>query len=168
MARGHRGRTIDFKNWDSMPGSVLQSSAVGTKVTGSFLSFTRPCTILRVRARIWGALDATKQVGDEFSSTIGLGIVSTDAFTAGAASMPDPDSEPGYPWMWWSTLDLRSEVAAASEDWGISQQIIEVDTKAMRRVQPEQTLVYVIQHILATGAPVTNFCFGTSRVLVGT
>jgi len=165
MAR--RGKTIDYKEWRSITGL---SGAISTDTTtgGGALGFTAPGTILRARGRVMAFFDESQQVGDIITLTWGLGIVSTDAVAAGAASMPDPADEPEYPWLWWGDMDLASNLAAGVNAWGISAQQLEVDTKAMRRIKPGQSLVWIVQSTGAAGTPVTQLEIGQTRVLIGT
>ena len=162
-----RGRRTD-KAWVILPGDMIQSSATGTKLFAGSIAFSSPGTILRCRGRISGTFDETAQVGDFLTTTFGLGIVSTDAATLGATAMPDPSGDGDYPWLWWETMDLRSSVAAAPTAYGPSAKELEIDTKAMRRVKPGQSLVMVMEHSSASGAPVTEFDMARLRVLIAT
>ena len=113
-------------------------------------------------------MDATMQVGDTIAFAFGLGIVSTDAFTAGAASFPDPFGDVDYPWLWHGTMFLRSELAAGVNAWGMSAQRLEVDTKAMRRFKPSESLGWIVESATVAGAPATEVTVGFTRVLIGT
>jgi len=161
MAR--RGKTIDYKEWASVPGSSATLSTNTTTVLGS-LAFAAPGTILRCRGFISALFNNTVQVGDILRLTFGLGIVSTDAVAA--VAVPDPDAEPEFPWLWWGQIFLDSQ--AAPEAWGIGAQRYEVDTKAMRRFKPGTSLVWVMESTDAAGAPATNVRIGRTRVLIGT
>ncbi len=123
-----------FKEWDGIPGISAAAAAVGTSLGGT-LTFLRAQTLLRIRTNIYCSMDATQQIGDTMGITFGLGIFSTDAVTAGAGSVPDPSAEAEYPWIWWHDMFLRSEVAAAQDQWGTSSQFVQVDSKAMRKVK---------------------------------
>ena len=166
MARG-RGRTIDYKVWLAIPSS---NATVSTNTTtgGGSLAFSGPGTILRCRGFVQAHFDATVQVGDILGLTFALGIVSTDAATVGATVLPDPTADADYPWLWWGDMILRSELAAGPGAWGISAQRLEVDTKAMRRFKPNESLIWVMQSSIASGAPATEVSFGQTRVLIGT
>jgi len=166
MAR--QGRRIDFKQWHHIAISSGQSGATDGTLQSNGFAFDGPATILRARGYVQAIFDATQQVGDAAKYTFGLGIVSTDAFSAGAASMPDPEGEPDYPWLWWGQMFMKSQVAAGVNAWGTSAQRLEVDTKAMRRVQPGKTICYVCQITGAAGAPVSDITFGSTRILIGT
>ena len=165
MAR--RGRTIDYKTWSSLTRSVFNPAAGGTFSGSSFASGLQ-ATILRARGYVQATMDSTKQVGDNMTLTFALGIVSTDAFGAGAGSLPDPAAEPEYPWLWWGAMDLTAQVAAGDDAWGSHSQRLEVDTKAMRRLNPSQSLIWVAEATSVAGAPVVEAIFGQTRVLIGT
>ncbi len=167
MAR--RGRVIDFKEWRLLAGATQTFSTVGTRVASAVLAFTAPATILRIRCHdILLMLDSTQQVGDTIILTLGLGIVSSDAAALGATALPDPGAEAEYPWLWWGQSVLRSEVAAGVNDRGSSMYRFGVDSKAMRRVKPGQSLLWVIEASGLAGAPVTLIDVCSTRVLVGT
>ncbi len=161
------GKKIDFKEWVGIP-AVSTVLTTATTIQGGSIAFAIPATILRARGAVQCALDDSKQVGDEIRLTFGLGVVSSDAFAAGAGSMPDPNAEVEYPWLWWNTMFLRAEGTGAQEAWGSSVVRLDVDTKAMRKVKPGQSLVWVAQSTTVVGAPVTNIDFLTGRVLIGT
>ena len=142
-------------------------TASGTSI-GGILTFAEPATILRCRGFCQASFDATMQVGDSIDVTWGLGIVSADAAAVGASAVPDPETDPEYPWLWWDSMQLRSNLAAGVNAWGLSAQRIDIDTKAMRWVKPQQALLLVAQIGTIAGAPVTDLEFGNIRVLVGT
>jgi len=170
MARHVRrpGRKIDFKQWSNAPGLIQQIAATGTFLSGS-LSFLAPGTILRVRGYVAAFFDATMQVDDRMVLTFGLGIFSTDAVALGATAVPDPADEPQYPWLWWKEFRLDSKTTTGlTGGWGIAAQRYEVDTKAMRKVKPGESLVMVFQSTNLAGAPATDIDVGQLRVLIGT
>ncbi len=162
------GKTIDYKAWLSMPSVVLGLTGDGTSV-GTALSFVGPGTILRSRGRIQASLNPSgKSVDDHVKIGLGLGIVSTDVFTVGGTSMPDPSGEPEYPWLWWDEFHLRAQSTTGIEVFGSSVKEIMLDTKAMRKVKPGQSLATVIQYVNITGTPIVNISLGQFRVLIGT
>ena len=162
------GRRMD-KEWRIGAPIDQQVTAIDETLLGAgVIGFTRAETILRCRSWVAAHFDGTQQAADRIDLTFGLGIFSTDAVAAGAASLPEPDSNAEYPWLWWGQMRLFATFAAAhGEAWGGLQQRLEVDTKAMRRVKPQQTLAWVVQSEQATGAPVTIVQFGSIRCLVG-
>ncbi len=166
MPRPRGGRTVDYKEWDAIPQLTAEVGS-DTTLAGGGLAFLGSATILRCRGYVEAHLDETKQVGDLAGVVFGLGIVSSDAHALGSTALPDPASEPEYPWLWWGVIQLEAYVAAGEESWGSTAQRLEVDTKGMRRIKPGQTLAWVAQTRGLSGAPVTRVIMGQTRVLIG-
>ena len=159
-------RKIDFKQWNAAPGLTAEVRTT-TLTVGGLLSFSSPATILRWRSYWSGILDETRQIGDEMLLIYAIGVFSTDAVVAGA--LPDPIQEPEYPWVFWDEMVLNSfSISDARAPWGPGAQRREVDSKALRKVKPGESLVYVVQSADVSGAPVTLIDVGQLRVLIGT
>ena len=161
-----RGKTIDFKAWSIMLAQSQDVTAAATVIPSGFLNFTQPATILRARGAFQVALLGGSQIGDEAEFVVGLGIFSSDAVAAGAGSLPDPAAEGEYPWLWYGGVILRSESVEEDTTW--SQSLTPVDTKAMRKVKPGQTLAWVGQYVDVVGTPGFRVMFHRTRVLLGT
>ena len=159
-------KTIREKIWNATPFTAATIST-DTTISGGSLAFNEAGTVLRCRGYVQGFFDSTKQVGDDILLTFGLGIVSTDAFAVGASAFPDPSGEPEYPWLWWGQMSLFASIAAGNEAWGTSAQRLEVDTRAMRKVKPRESLAWICESTSASGAPLTVVHFGQTRVLFG-
>ena len=167
MARFQRpAKKIDFKSWTSILELNLETGVAGT-FSGASLAFTGPATILRARGFVSARMDETQQAGDIMRVIFALGVISTDAFVLGPTAFPDPGGNPEYPWLWWGSMHLESHAAAAAQAYGISNQYMEVDTKAMRKMKPGESLVWIVQTAGPAGAPVTQITFGQTRVLIG-
>ena len=168
MARNRgRGRTVDYKAWLGMTAVDLTTASAGTNIGGR-IDFIAPGTILRYHGYVQAHMDATKVADDTIVLGFALGIVSTDAAAVGGVSIPDAFGDPDYPWLWHGTMFLQSELAAAAESWGLSAQRLEVDTKAMRRFKPGESLVWSVESATVAGAPATHMTTGFGRVLIGT
>ena len=164
--RDSRGRVIDSKLWAKVPGFSANLSADGIQ-GGSRMDFTAPLTILRICGSHFCELDATMQVGDQMVVTYAIGIVSTDAAVLGATAIPDPFDEYEYSWLYLREVHLHAQKAAAVDAWGPAAQWFDLDTKAMRKVKPGQSLIWYTQLSGATGAPVTFVQGSALRVLLG-
>ena len=99
-----RGKTIDFKQWSSLPSIQLQLGAAAS-VFGSSLTFAVPGTILRVRGDILCMLDGVGEGVAEVLN-IGLALLAADSVITGA---PDPGGEPEFPWLWWTSIQLIAQ-----------------------------------------------------------
>ena len=162
------GRKIDFKQWSAAPGLILESAAAGQFLSGN-LSFNVPATILRWRGYVSAVLDETMQAGDRVVLTYGIAVLSADAIALGDTAVPDPATEPEYPWVWWKEFTLEAYVAAGHiGGWGPNAQRYDIDSKAMRKVKPGEGIVIVGDRTNLAGAPVVNHDIGQLRVLIGT
>ena len=159
-----RGRTIDYKQWSSVPGLSADVAAAGNQ-GGSQLAFTFPATILRIRGGGHIGIDGGAD-GAANNVTVGIGIVSTDAATLGATALPDPQDEPEYDWMWWRELNVKRIVQTAETDSDIAGTVRWViDSKAMRKVKPGQSLIMIFQTGTTTAIDIE---MEQLRVLIGT
>ncbi len=159
-------KKIDYKQWTAIPSFSLAISADGTFAVAG-VSFAVPATVLRSRSELIGWLDVSGQTaGDEVKFGIGLGLVSTDAFTLGATALPDPSGEPEFPWLYWYEYHLVTEEATGRGPGGFFR--LAIDTKAMRKVKPGESLVWVVQRVDGGGDLIAHIAFGQTRILIGT
>ncbi len=86
--------------------------------------------------------------GDGFLGAVGIALVNSDAFAAGVASVPGPQSDANWDaWMWHSYFDTRVITATLADgvNGPAASQRIEIDSKAMRKWDLSETLVMVIE-----------------------
>jgi len=90
--------------------------------------------------------------GDGFLGAHGIGIVSTDAFTAGA--VPDPLTDADWPgWLWYQYFDIRDpdvSNAATRSAQGFQRDVI--DSKAMRKFGASETIFGASEFVEVGGA----------------
>ena len=168
MAR--HARKIDYKAWDGIPGLTQAVSADSTFLASGALTFGIPATLLRTRTFIEVWFDATGlATDDEVSLTFGLALLSADAFSAGAGSVPDPSGEAEFPWIFWTAFHMRViETFATGGTAASMYRQIDVDSKAMRKIKPGQALFWVGQYTDLGGAPVMQISIPQTRCLLGT
>ena len=101
-------------------------------------------TIVRVRGTL-GVRPNDSSADQNVVGAYGIGIVSDQAFAAGAASMPGPWSDKDWGgWLVWMAIGFRYEfISGTGALLGSVQQII--DSKAMRKVQQNETVVAVAE-----------------------
>ena len=166
-----RGGARQRKHWHS---TLIQTPAeftsdAQTLILGSFTAAGgEPFTILRMLGELLVTPDEAGVVaGDAASITVGIGLVSSDAFTAGAASMPDPGGDPDYDWLWWYVVNLMFAEGSTASSRSISGNArVRIDSKAMRKVSPKQTLVILGQYADFVGVPPVDV-LANIRFLVG-
>jgi len=105
-------------------------------------------TIVRTRGG-FSVIPASRDVDLEVIGAIGMGIVSAQAFIAGAASIPGPFSDADWSgWLYWSpfqylfesTTDIGRLILGTT---GAGAEVI--DSKAMRKVQANEVLVVMVE-----------------------
>ena len=85
--------------------------------------------------------------------------------------MPDPATEPEFDWLWWYPTILASFGAATAAianpvPQGESFDRIRVESKAMRKMKPGESLVLVAQYENIAGNPAVDVN-GSLRFLFG-
>ena len=150
-----QGRTTSRRltGWEQGPGqvgaqteisaSVQTLAALGTSV------IVDGFTIIRVRGRFHAYLTNANSANEGFSGAFGIGVVTTAAFVAGAASVPGPVTESAWEgWMFHQWIQMLSPApmdggVAADLDQQAAQtavQIFDIDSKAMRKFRSDETI----------------------------
>ncbi len=170
MARQFRTPRME-KNWNGLPSGTLNMAAEGTFLAPGFLSFLANSTILRVRGEFTIGPDTNGTIAsdDKCKIACGLGIFSTDAVNAGGGSMPDPNAEPEFQWLWYLSAAMTFGGTFTQEQLteGGSFKRVTIDSRSMRKVRPGQSLAFVFQYVDVSGTPPIDINLGVLRVLVG-
>jgi len=147
------GRQKRLTQW---VGPALQEyipvSSTGATIIGSFdpaaAGFPKP-TIVRTRGMI--SIKPNVDTADlSIVGAFGMAIVSDQAFTAGVLSVPEPFTDADWNgWFVWRSFSYRlvHDTDAGKEflTWDF-----EVDSKAMRKVSTNETLVLVAESFLGS------------------
>ncbi len=149
-----RGRTraVSARRENTWIGPALQGSvavaAAGASLIFSFDPFANGMpkpTVVRTR----GVLTITPQAFTAdltIHGAFGLGIVSDQAFAAGVVSMPEPFSDANWDgWFVWQSFALTLEFITASGTIQPANLQIEIDSKAMRKVSDNETVVAICE-----------------------
>ena len=115
--------------------------------SGSVLGTESRATIVRTRGIFRIYLVAASALVSGFSGAAGIGIISTDAFTAGAA-FPDPVGDVDWPgWLWHTFFDVRSITATLADGVNSSVAMYEekIDSKAMRKIGLDEVVIGVTE-----------------------
>jgi len=164
-----RVRKIDFKAWDQLTGLNTQAAVDGI-VNVQALSFLIPATILRMRGA--GGLvmfDESCQAGDKAIFGYGIAVVSTDSFNVGVTAMPDPIAELEFPWLYLTQVDLECTVVVGDQALGSTTfRLPEIDSRSMRKIKPNESLVMIEELQGLAGAPVVLMRIPPLRILIGT
>jgi len=142
--------------------ATVTSSSVGILGTGQTTSFGEE-TLVRTRGLFDIFLTSSSSAGDGYFGAVGIGLVTLAAFTAGAASVPTPVTEDGWDgWLWHQYVSVHEDSPDGQGDGG-GHHRVEIDAKAMRKVQGEMVL-YAAFEFTEIGTAVANI-FLNSRML---
>jgi len=125
-------------------------------------------TIVRIRGHIALWLSVVTTVGDGFAQvTVGIGIVTGDAFGIGVTAMPGLLEDPSWGgWLYYNALGPIHGLETTELARGpIDAVRIQIDNKAMRKVQPNSVVFGMVSTGVETGAAVLSFAADT-RMLV--
>jgi len=159
--------------WDGGPFmTITDISATGKLLwtIGVVLDKDEESTIVRIRGQILARLVLSTAAGDGMSFAVGLGLVNSQAFTAGAGSVPGPGTDPDWGgWLWHQYFYVYGTAAQSlGQDTARnanSDVRIEIDSKAMRKMDSNQTLFGMFE-VQAEAGTATVRLLADTRVLV--
>ena len=167
MARrgGAPGGTRQRKHWHGTINTTQKFVGASTGILANF-PIDSPATILRTLGQVLLSASETDTVaGDQCAVTLGLCVVSTDAFTVGASAMPDPASEPEFDWLWWHSSQFFIPATPLGRSLGEVDRVT-IASKAMRRVSHSEQLVLLGEYVNIAGSPPIDVSAGI-RFLIG-
>jgi hypothetical protein len=162
-------KTIDFKQWDTvLQGKVgafdIAEGTVALGPTGA--AATVPLTVLRTRGQWQIELDAAA-VNERVQVAAGIIITSDEAFAAGAASVPSPQNDGEDDWLWHGYLTVTALQEAAVDPSFLSASG-EIDSKAMRKMNSNEIMIFVAEIVNSTDQTGTLDFQYACRQLIGT
>ena len=169
QARGPRRKT----SWGPGPNAVRTAvSAIGKTIwtNGVILSVEDVGTIVRTRGEIAILLSLATAAGDGMNGAVGLGIVSSQAFGIGPTAVPGPFADAEWEgWLWHSYWSVRG-VASQSLGQDVARNAgadlrIPIDSKAMRILSNNETLMGCFEVAVETGTANINFIADTRLLL---
>jgi len=146
-------------------------TTIATPSTAVFLNLLttaalalRPFTVVRVRGMIQVVSDQVA-VGEFQSGALGVAVVSDQASAIGITALPTPITDKGSDlWFVYQHFMSSNSAATAASIAKLSTEV-EYDSKAMRKVEDGQDVVFVVESDIAgvaNGLIVTH----TARVLI--
>ena len=160
MAR-RTGRRTDY-TWNGAFGTLAAVVNAGG-VSQIVLSDTASGTIMRARGRIKAAID-TGTVNDICVVGLGLIVVTPEQLAVGTSAIPNSNDDLDADWLWHGFVPLSAvATATGNEDFAM----IEVDSKAMRRMKQGMSVALRMDNAALAGTPAVDVTFGI-RMLFGT
>ena len=157
--------------WNAGPHSTAVQSFSAAVNTIWFLGQVagEPLTLIRVRGSIGMWLEVVGSIGDGFTRvSVGIGIVTTDAFSTGVGAMPGLISDPNWGgWLYYQALGpfIGLSVTEGDNTSELAQVRVPIDTKAMRKIKPNETIFGMVSASAEVGAATMSFVADT-RMLV--
>jgi len=161
MGRQRSGRRTDY-NWNGLIAGGTQSAAT-TAIAEIFVSLLS-LTVYRVRGEILCSIDGPVD-GDKIMVAAGIIVVTEEQLAAGSGSIANPAdaSDLNDRWLWHGFLPM---IAQASGDDRTVAARLTIDSKAMRRMKPAESLIFKVGALSLAGTPAYDWNVGI-RCLVG-
>ena len=165
MARPRFGGVRRTKQWGVIPG--LSNAFTDTASQGGgAISFTEATTVLRMLGSYIVVPINAPVVGESGTLAVGIAVISSDAFAAGGAALPDPIGEPEYPWLYWGSHQFfYSSVSLDPSSAGATLRH-RFDIRSMRKIKPRESLAMVVEYARGTGSVDLQFEASQTRVLL--
>ena len=130
------------------PGVTTKTVAATTAIGGA-VNFA--ATLVRTRGDLLCQFDPAN-IADIMQVGIGLAVVSADAFAIGSTAVPGPLTDADWTWIYHRLVTFGPAIAAAQTETALPQHArIEVDSKAMRKVKPNEVIAWVAESIVLSG-----------------
>ena len=152
------------KSWTAIPSAEFLLGSTGTFLGGG-LSSGVPFTLLRMLGEYVIVPRSGAVALDNVEIGVGIARVSSDAFTAGAAFMPDPIGDEDFPWLYWASHKVIYHATALDPSSPGAAVRRAFDIKTMRKFKPSETVALIVQYVDIVGTPALQVSVGTTRIL---
>ena len=171
MANGRSRGPRMRKHWAGGVGNGFDFAGASTQVLqqlGGTGGVDDAFTVLRMLGEYTIFPTAALVAGDEGTLCVAIGVVSSDAATVGGTAVPDPITEPAYPWLYWASHPIGSN--GTLEESALANMSVRrsFDVKSMRKLKPSESLVTIAEYenVGTGGNPPLTLILGGLRVLV--
>ncbi len=124
------------------------TQVVSTVVSEATLENTPNPTLVRTRGIITCELTASGANSASSFITMGLIVVDDRALTAGIGSLQLPGTDTGSDWLWIGQWSPHVHDTGQPEATNLAgHQVIQVDSKAMRKIELNQALIFITQNV---------------------
>ena len=141
-------RSARLTQWIGPADQGYVTVASTTAVIIASTTFSDPLTIMRTRGMI--SVKSNVDTDVTITGAVGMAIVQNEALVAGVNSLPEPFSDADWGgWFVWRTFAIDQKVLSVSSIFQ-AQYNFEVDSKAMRKVTSNESLVVIAESQLGT------------------
>ncbi len=168
MARGRsggRGTRLNKQWFASTFGKTTVSVTQAALASINVAEGGQDATILRSRGDLL-VTAVPNAAADDTLVHLGLIVVQRNAVDVGGVSLPGPLADVDADWLWWRAIPMASIAAtAATENSRNLVMRVEIDSKGMRKMDTDESLVLMGEDVTGEMAAVT--VTGSLRVLLG-
>jgi len=165
MARRFSGGSRMTKQWEGVSGTDQHFTADATAILGR-LEPPDAITVLRMLGEYVIAPTSAPVAGDAATVSVGICVVSTDAFNVGASAMPEPFGDQGYPWLYWASHPMHFAGTSLDPSSASASVRRSFDVKSMRKMKGDrEALVWVVDYFNIVGDPPLICMAGGLRIL---
>jgi len=109
-------------------------------------------TIVRMRGHLLLSVVSGAAAPSDAIIFMGIKLTTASAFAAGVASLEAPFPDIGSDWIWWDVRSMRTRVAVVATDSGSTSldTRVNLDSKAMRKVEPNKLLMLMVTNLVVT------------------
>ena len=151
-----------LKQWENIPSIQIDFTGTGTSLGGS-IPMTDPRTVIRMIGEYVIGPTSAPVALDVAKIALAIGVVSSDAFAAGAGSVPDPGVEEEYPWLYWKEHTFFFPTTSADPATAQGSVRVPFDIRSMRKLKPRESLVWIFQYMDYNGAPPLTLDVSSTR-----
>ena len=137
--------------------TIAASTAVIVSSLNAAALALRPFTVVRARGLLMLESDQIA-AAERLRCAYGVAVVSDQASAIGVTAVPTPTTDDGSDlWFLYQTIAHSVQVTAGQLAVGPAYHQVEMDSKAMRKVEDGMDIVTVVEQGAAVGAILTNY-----------
>ena len=143
----HRPRgKARLTQWVGPADQAFVNVATGGSTLVALVSFEEALTVIRNRG---GFAHKPQAYSSDltYAGAVGMGIVTAEAFAIGITAIPTPFSDADWGgWMVWRSFAQQNELQGTAANVIFPAAVVmEIDSKAMRKVTPNEVLVIIAE-----------------------
>ncbi len=142
------------------------ASVVTTVVSEADLENVPDPTLVRCRGDVLVQMTASAATPGRVVITMGIIVVRATALAVPA--VPSPLTRGDSDWIWWTAVGLNisgGSVAAPNSDGRSIVKRVMIDSKAMRKIKPNEAIVFVMENIVLTSTQTVDVLGGLRLLL---
>ena len=150
--RGERRKTEWVGSADTTGIKALGGNSAVLDQTQAGSAIDAPATVVRTRGSLWVRSDQVSGTEDPFGA-IGFAVVSAQAAAIGVTAVPTPITDEGSDLFFvWEPFQASIVVASSIGIDANPMREYKIDSKAMRKLTSDETIIVVLENASATAA----------------